>query len=163
MHPFYSYDSPARALDMDLATTNAYAGPNHITSGIQHGSWSMPVDSGKPPQPSMLNSNQQAVRDDLQYSKEDLLAIEEWVKVILSLLMVISALVANQGTAPCRDDLALSGNLLHGSKGGQQHRQARRVGRATERPRRQGPQGRRSVNLPRQRRLQHILDGLADW
>ncbi|RMY25649.1 hypothetical protein D0867_00590 [Hortaea werneckii] len=80
MHPFYSYDSPARALDMDLATTNAYAGPNHITSGIQHGSWSMPVDSGKPPQPSMLNSNQQAVRDDLQYSKEDLLAIEEWVK-----------------------------------------------------------------------------------
>lgn len=40
----------------------------------------MPVESGKPPSPSMLNSNQQAVRDDLQYSKEDLLHIEEWVK-----------------------------------------------------------------------------------
>jgi alcohol oxidase len=23
MHPFYAYDSPARAMDMDLATTNA--------------------------------------------------------------------------------------------------------------------------------------------
>lgn len=23
MHPFYAFDSPARALDMDLATTNA--------------------------------------------------------------------------------------------------------------------------------------------
>jgi len=37
MHPFYSYDSPARALDMDIATNNAYAGPNHITNNIQHG------------------------------------------------------------------------------------------------------------------------------
>lgn len=37
MHPFYAYDSEARAMDMDLATTNAYAGPNHLTSGIQHG------------------------------------------------------------------------------------------------------------------------------
>lgn len=37
MHPFYAFDSPARAKDMDLATTNAYAGPNHITAGIQHG------------------------------------------------------------------------------------------------------------------------------
>jgi alcohol oxidase len=27
MHPFYAFDSPARALDMDLATTNAYALP----------------------------------------------------------------------------------------------------------------------------------------
>ncbi|TKA21825.1 Alcohol oxidase 1 [Salinomyces thailandicus] len=80
MHPFYAYDSPARALDMDLATTQAYAGPNHITSGIQHGSWSMPVQSGKPPQPSMLNSNQQEVRDDLQYSKADLEALVEWTK-----------------------------------------------------------------------------------
>ncbi|KAH0140210.1 alcohol oxidase p68, partial [Aureobasidium melanogenum] len=37
MHPFYAYDSPARSLDMDLATTKAYAGENHITAGIQHG------------------------------------------------------------------------------------------------------------------------------
>jgi hypothetical protein len=27
MHPFYAFDSPARALDMDLQTTNAYALP----------------------------------------------------------------------------------------------------------------------------------------
>jgi len=80
MHPFYAFDSPARALDMDLATTQAYAGPNHITSGIQHGSWSMPVKSGKPPAISMLNSNQQEVREDLVYSKDDLLHLEEWTK-----------------------------------------------------------------------------------
>ena len=81
MHPFYAYDSPARALDMDLATTNAYAGPNHITAGIQHGSWSMPLEPGKAPQPSMLNSNQQAVREDLPYSKEDIDHVIEWTKV----------------------------------------------------------------------------------
>jgi len=80
MHPFYAYDSPARALDMDLATTNAYAGPNHITAGIQHGSWSMPIEPGKAPQPSMLNSNQQAVREDLPYSKEDIDHVIEWTK-----------------------------------------------------------------------------------
>lgn len=83
MHPFYAYDSPARALDMDLATTNAYAGPNHITAGIQHGSWSMPVKAGKAPQPSMLNSNQQAVLEDLPYSKEDIDHVVEWTKVSL--------------------------------------------------------------------------------
>lgn len=81
MHPFYAYDSPARAKDMDLATTNAYAGPNHITAGIQHGSWSMPVESGQAPQPNMINSNQQEVREDLPYSNEDIAHVEEWVKV----------------------------------------------------------------------------------
>jgi alcohol oxidase len=80
MHPFYSFDSPARANDMDLATTNAYAGPNHITANIQHGSWSMPVKSGKAPQPSWLNSNQQEIQHDLEYSEKDLKDIEEWVK-----------------------------------------------------------------------------------
>ena len=80
MHPFYAYDSPARAKDIDIATTNAYAGPNHITANIQHGSWSMHQDAGNAPETSFLNSNQQSVRDELQYSKADLQAIEEWVK-----------------------------------------------------------------------------------
>lgn len=80
MHPFYAFDSPARALDMDLATTNAYAGPNALTSNIQHGSWAMPLKSGKVPSVSWLNSNQQEIRDDLVYSKEDLNHVEEWVK-----------------------------------------------------------------------------------
>ncbi|TKA77529.1 Alcohol oxidase 1 [Friedmanniomyces simplex] len=80
MHPFYSYDSPARALDMDLATTNAYAGPDHITANIQHGSWTSPLEAGKPPQVSWLTSSKQEYRDPLQYSKDDLLAVEEWVK-----------------------------------------------------------------------------------
>lgn len=80
MHPFYAQDSPAKSRDMDLATTNAYAGPNHLTANIQHGSWSEHLQPGKPPQPSWLNSNQQTVYDDLQYSDEDLKCIEEWVK-----------------------------------------------------------------------------------
>ncbi|GAB7350973.1 hypothetical protein MBLNU459_g1470t1 [Dothideomycetes sp. NU459] len=77
MHPFYAFDSPARALDMDLATTNAYAGPNHITAGIQHGSWSMPLEKGKAPSPSWLNSNKQEIREDLSYSNEDIAHIIE--------------------------------------------------------------------------------------
>ncbi|KAI9843746.1 MAG: Alternative oxidase, mitochondrial precursor [Sclerophora amabilis] len=80
MHPHYAYDSPARALDMDLQTTKAYAGPNHITAGIQHGSWSMPVKSGRPPKPNLLNSNSRDVREDLHYNDHDLKALEEWVK-----------------------------------------------------------------------------------
>ena len=80
MHPFYAQDSPAKAKDMDIATTNAYAGPNHITANIQHGSWSDREDAGKEPDKSFLNSNQVTVRDDLPYSKDDLLAVEEWVK-----------------------------------------------------------------------------------
>lgn len=80
MHPFYAFDSPARAMDMDLLTTQAYAGPNHITSGIQHGSWSSPLKPGKAPDVSFLNSNQQEIREDLEYSKEDLNHIEEWTK-----------------------------------------------------------------------------------
>ena len=62
MHPFYSYvrtfssvmkptyhalmtpyqSSPARANDLDLQTTKAYAGPLHLSAGIQHG---MPLRS----------------------------------------------------------------------------------------------------------------------
>ncbi|KAF2147253.1 GMC oxidoreductase [Aplosporella prunicola CBS 121167] len=80
MHPFFAYDSPARAKDMDLATTKAYAGPDHHSAGIQHGSWSIPVEPGRTPKPNFLNSNQADVRDDLPYSTEDLEHIEEWVK-----------------------------------------------------------------------------------
>jgi alcohol oxidase len=81
MHPFYAYDSPARALDMDLATTNAYAGPNHITAGIQHGSWSMALSPGDPPKPNLLNSNHQTVREDLPYTNTDIEHVIEWTKV----------------------------------------------------------------------------------
>lgn len=37
MHPHFDYDSKVRAKDMDIATRNAYGGPNHISSNIQHG------------------------------------------------------------------------------------------------------------------------------
>jgi len=80
MHPHFAYDSPARAKDMDLETTKAYAGPNHITAGIQHGSWSVPNPKGKDPTTTYLNSNQREIREELQYSTADVEAIEEWVK-----------------------------------------------------------------------------------
>lgn len=44
MHPHFAYDSPARCLEMDLETTKAFAGPNHLTAGIQHGSWARPLE-----------------------------------------------------------------------------------------------------------------------
>lgn len=37
MHPQFAFNSSARAQDMDLATTKAYAGSSHISAGIQHG------------------------------------------------------------------------------------------------------------------------------
>lgn len=80
MHPFYAYNSPARAKDMDLATTKAYALPGNLSAGIQHGSWSLPLDSGKKPKEVYLNSNRQEVWDDLKYSKQDIENVEEWVK-----------------------------------------------------------------------------------
>ena len=97
MHPFYAFDSPARAKDMDLATTKAYALPGNLTAGIQHGSWSMPLEPGKPAKISLLNSNRQDLYEDLKYSKEDIKHVEEWVKrhvsIILSLSLSIPALV----------------------------------------------------------------------
>lgn len=80
MHPFYAFDSPARATDMDLATTKAYAGENHISAGIQHGSWSMPLEAGKAPSVSFLSSNKQEIREDISYTNEDINHIIEWVK-----------------------------------------------------------------------------------
>ncbi|KAL1609595.1 Alternative oxidase, mitochondrial precursor [Nothophoma quercina] len=80
MHPFYAFDSPARANDMDLATTNAYALPGNITAGIQHGSWTMPLEKGKAPSPSFLNSNSQHVLEDLHYTTEDIKHVEDWTK-----------------------------------------------------------------------------------
>lgn len=37
MHPHFAFDSPARAMDMDIATTNAYALPGNTSANIQHG------------------------------------------------------------------------------------------------------------------------------
>lgn len=37
MHPHFAFDSPARACDMDLETIKAYAGPDHLSAGIQLG------------------------------------------------------------------------------------------------------------------------------
>ena len=65
---------------MDLATTNAYALPGNLTANIQHGSWSMPVEAGKAPKPSLLNSHSKSIYEDLKYSKQDIEQIEEWVK-----------------------------------------------------------------------------------
>lgn len=80
MHPFYAFDSPARAVDMDLATTNAYALPGNITAGIQHGSWTMPLAKGKEANPNYLSSNRQEVHADLEYTKQDIQHVEDWVK-----------------------------------------------------------------------------------
>ncbi|KAL4797961.1 GMC oxidoreductase-domain-containing protein [Aspergillus venezuelensis] len=80
MHPHFAFNSNARSHDMDLTTTKAYAGPNHLSAGIQHGSWSHPLTPGKQPDPSILNSNHFETRAELDYSKEDIAHIEKWVQ-----------------------------------------------------------------------------------
>lgn len=82
MHPFFAYDSEARAHDLDLETTNRYALPGNLTAGIQHGSWSVPLkDADKTADKiNIVSSNRKDVRNDLKYSDADLKAVEEWVK-----------------------------------------------------------------------------------
>lgn len=152
MHPHFAYDSPARARDMDIATRNLYGGPDHITANIQHGSWTMPVEEGKPADPNILNSNAQVEHEPLKYSREDIAHIEKvsplqsriswsirWLNFLPLELHLTSASLSSfafprtyadnglsVGTTPCRDYLALPGNLFHGPEGRQQHREARR-------------------------------------
>ena len=82
MHPFYAFDSKARALDLDLPTTNKYALPGNITAGIQHGSWTQPLGEAekKADIKTTVSSNRVDVREPLEYSTEDIKAVEEWVK-----------------------------------------------------------------------------------
>jgi alcohol oxidase len=83
MHPFFDYDSPARANDIDLETTNRLALPGNLTAGIQHGSWSCPLpdpDESRKMGVNVVTSNRVDVRRELKYSKKDIEAVEEWVK-----------------------------------------------------------------------------------
>ncbi|OAA54585.1 Glucose-methanol-choline oxidoreductase [Niveomyces insectorum RCEF 264] len=81
MHPFFDYDSPARAHDLDLATTKAYALPGNLTAGIGHGSWSSPLgEADGKSKDGTLSSNRVEHRKELPYSKRDIEAVEEWVK-----------------------------------------------------------------------------------
>jgi alcohol oxidase len=80
MHPHFSYDSEARARDMDIATRNAYAGPNHLTANIQHGSWTHPLPVTKPAEEVTLNSNRCELREPLKYTKADIEEVEKWVQ-----------------------------------------------------------------------------------
>ncbi|KAL8718119.1 MAG: hypothetical protein Q9225_004711 [Loekoesia sp. 1 TL-2023] len=81
MHPFFTYDSPAAAQDLNLADTKTYGGPNHLSAGIQHGSWSIQTKPGRAPSASFVSSSQPStIRDDLKYTSDDIAAVEEWVK-----------------------------------------------------------------------------------
>jgi len=40
----------------------------------------MPLEKGKAPSPSFINSNSQHVLEDLQYTTEDIKHIENWTK-----------------------------------------------------------------------------------
>ncbi|KAK3290341.1 GMC oxidoreductase-domain-containing protein [Chaetomium fimeti] len=81
MHPFFAFDSDARAHDLNLDDTNRYALPGNVTAGIQHGSWSVPVPEPEDkPAKGIVTSNRKAKRKELKYSKKDIEAVEEWVK-----------------------------------------------------------------------------------
>lgn len=81
MHPFYAYDSPARARDMDIETTNRWALEGNLSANVAHGSWSQQLEPpNRSARPSVLNSSKRDLRDDLKYSTDDIKAIEEWVK-----------------------------------------------------------------------------------
>ncbi|KAK1972317.1 GMC oxidoreductase [Colletotrichum sublineola] len=82
MHPFFSYDSDARARDLNLADTNKYALAGNLSAGIQHGSWTQPLNEAekKADLKKTLSAHRVDVREPLKYSNEDIKAVEEWVK-----------------------------------------------------------------------------------
>ncbi|KAK3695662.1 GMC oxidoreductase-domain-containing protein [Podospora appendiculata] len=81
MHPVFDFDSKARAYDMDLADTNAYALPGNLTAGIQHGSWTLPLSPpDELPKEGIVTSNRKAKRVELKYEEKDIKQVEDWVK-----------------------------------------------------------------------------------
>ncbi|KAK3337715.1 GMC oxidoreductase-domain-containing protein [Cercophora scortea] len=81
MHPVFDFDSKARAYDMDLADTNAYALPGNLTAGIQHGSWTLPLSPpDEMPKEGIVTSNRKAKRVELKYDEKDIKQVEDWVK-----------------------------------------------------------------------------------
>jgi alcohol oxidase len=40
----------------------------------------MPIEEGRKPDASLLNSSSQSIREDLEYSKDDIEKVEDWVK-----------------------------------------------------------------------------------
>jgi alcohol oxidase len=83
MHPFFAFDSPARAYDLNLEDTNRYAKSGNVTAGIQHGSWSVPVpeaEEGGVGDKGVVSSSRKERRGELRYGREDVKAVEEWVK-----------------------------------------------------------------------------------
>ncbi|KAG7124726.1 Alcohol oxidase 1 like protein [Verticillium longisporum] len=82
MHPTFNYSSPAKALDLDLASTNQYALPGNLTAGIQHGSWTQPLceAEARADNKFTVSSSCKDVRKPLEYSNDDIKAVEEWVK-----------------------------------------------------------------------------------
>ncbi|KAA8917356.1 hypothetical protein TRICI_000495 [Trichomonascus ciferrii] len=79
-HPRFPCDSEARAFDMDLETTKAYGGKDHLTAGLQHGSWTAPLEKPEPRNELHVSSNQCEKHKDLNYSEEDEQAIADWVR-----------------------------------------------------------------------------------
>lgn len=80
MHPHFKYDSTAMAHDLDLDDTNAYCMPGNITGGVQHGSWTVPVEKPEDFPTHHISSSQVQTREELVYSEEDDLVIEDWVR-----------------------------------------------------------------------------------
>ncbi|CDK24354.1 unnamed protein product [Kuraishia capsulata CBS 1993] len=79
-HPYFPYDSDARALEMDLETSKAYGGPLHLSANLAHGSWSQPIGKPSIKNADHCTSNQVGLHAEIEYTKEDDLAIENYIK-----------------------------------------------------------------------------------
>ncbi|ODV84353.1 hypothetical protein CANARDRAFT_201106 [[Candida] arabinofermentans NRRL YB-2248] len=79
-HPKFPVDSPARAADMDLETCKAYAGPDHFTANLYHGSWTVPITKPEPKNSAHVTSSQVEKHADLEYTEEDDKAIENYIR-----------------------------------------------------------------------------------
>ncbi|GAA5858790.1 hypothetical protein JCM8547_004989 [Rhodosporidiobolus lusitaniae] len=68
-HPHFHPGSPAACKDIDLVTAKQLL-PNSLTAGIHMGTWS------RPEEPHQVRK---AVKEDIQYTEDDIEAIDNWI------------------------------------------------------------------------------------
>jgi len=71
LHPHFHPSSPARCVDLTVATSRKIQGPKALSCGIAQGNWAQPYDEA---------TWEETRKKKVVYSKEDDKAIEQWVR-----------------------------------------------------------------------------------
>ena len=76
MHPQFAFDSVSNTVCSRFFPGAVSRSANQMNIG----SWTTPLEPGKQPSASTLNSNRHEARPSLEYSEDDIKHIEKWSK-----------------------------------------------------------------------------------